>query len=118
MRQWFVILMILLLPLRAWAGGVMLTSMVDQPGASLAAATVPCHPEVAPWGPAGHHGSDDAPLAEAHGSHLLCDICNGPALDVQALSLPLAEPLVTPAPVASVSFLSAWPARDARPPIA
>ncbi|MFP5467873.1 MAG: hypothetical protein ACLGG8_10170 [Gammaproteobacteria bacterium] len=110
--------MLLLLPLRAWAGGVMLTSVVDQPGAILAAAAEPCHTEAVPVGHDGLHDSGHLPAAEAHGSHLLCDICNGPALAVRALSLAMAEPPATPAPATSVPFLSAWPARDARPPIA
>lgn len=122
MRRWFVILMIVLLPLRAWAGSAMLMSSGDTgtpaerahplahaPGAP------PCHLAAAP-DPDGASAADhDAGL---HASHLLCDICNGPALTAAPATLILPLPLRAPAPAPLVRFASAWPSRDHRPPIA
>lgn len=118
MRRWFVILMIFLLPLRAWAGGVMLTSMADQPTSAHAQAAAPCHPVAADAVQVAHHAGDESQVAAPHGSHLLCDICNGPALAAVSPASVAIGQLGTPVPVASIPFLSAWPNRDSRPPIA
>jgi hypothetical protein len=76
MRRWFVVLLLLLLPWRAWAGDAMVLSM-----------------QLPSSGPAAHcldHG--DAPASVSQGTsaaasadgpvaaHAICDICNGPAM--------------------------------------
>lgn len=127
MRRWFMILMIVLLPFRAWAGDAMAIPAVgstDQGSAMTALANngaqLPCHASTAdaPALSADPHDTTAAHEAGSHVAHLLCDICNGPVLApalpdlsgpdmVHARHLPPAE-----------QFLSAWPTRDSRPPIA
>lgn len=125
MRRWLVILMLLLLPLRAWAGGVMLTSMLAPDPAAGAVTTAvqpptaapPCHASVSSE-PADHHAQGQALEAVSHPSHLLCDICNVPALSTTVLQLHLPEQLRSPIPPRLMPFASVWPSRDSRPPIA
>lgn len=90
MRVFLIALVIALLPVRGWVGDAMAVSMAASGLATASAAEAPC-----PHAGIGHHAEDtgDAALAAgAHGAsqhgHLLCDVCNGPALTPAALVAP------------------------------
>jgi hypothetical protein len=108
MRFWFVVLLMALLPLRGWVGDAMAVSMsmAEAHADSAVTSTPACHEAAA--------ATDEAPAQ----AHLLCDLCNGPAL---AVASPLAmadhrpQGLLIPARVA---FASEPVRRDVRPPIA
>ncbi|MBL0920271.1 MAG: hypothetical protein IBJ14_16340 [Hydrogenophaga sp.] len=103
MRALWIALLIALLPLRGWVGDAMAVSMTAAPLAATAAAGQPgpgddC-PHMAMATEAtgsghGEHASGDAPHGGQHDAghtqaHLLCDVCNGPALGSRVA---LAEP--------------------------
>lgn len=119
MRVWFVVLLMVLLPLRGWAGDAMAVSMAtDRAPAAALVAAADCH------GAADHthdqHGSQDSHQGhEGHGTaHLLCDVCNGPALTPAAmLAVGDARPHSLHIP-SRVAFASEAPRRGVRPPIA
>lgn len=125
MRRWCVILMLFLLPFRAWAGGAMVTVMPGANGpqdmtssaAQAGAAPVACHGAMVA-DQSGHHAHDEHTGESSPTSHQLCDICNVPALGVPVLELSLTGSLHSRACVPSVPFVSVWPSRDSRPPIA
>lgn len=76
MRRWFVVLLMFLLPWRAWAGDAMVLSM-QLPSSGPAAHCVD-HGDARPSAPQGASAaaSTDGSLA----AHAICDICNGPAM--------------------------------------
>lgn len=93
MRALWIALLIALLPLRGWVGDAMAVSMIATPASAAAAspAGADCPHAAAS---AGHH-AEPAPdtgaliatdTADGHqdhtspGAHLLCDVCNVPAL--------------------------------------
>lgn len=120
--------MIAMLPLRGWVGDAMALSMAvghavpaghTAPATATAtAAPMPCH---ATQDEAASHvhpvaGADDQRSFAGHG-HLMCDLCNGPALDAQWLWSPTpSHPPLLLAP-ASEPFASQTARRDVRPPI-
>jgi len=146
MRSLVILVMMVLLPLRMWAGDAMALSMSPAAAASASAAAapawthataptpgvplaaMPCHGD----GASAHlsHAGTTASLAdpgtahgEAHASesahcHALCDVCNGPAMAVPVrLFAPDAEsPRLTPP--TRERFASQPLRRDVRPPIA
>ncbi|MGV3493509.1 MAG: hypothetical protein ACO1OY_06545 [Ramlibacter sp.] len=68
MRRWLLLVMVLLLPLRAWVGDAMAGQMLQQampPAAHAMAqpATAPAAPHHAHAGPTLHHDCDEAPAA-------------------------------------------------------
>lgn len=91
MRVFLIALVIALLPVRGWVGDAMAVSMAAS--ATSMAAEAPC-PHAATGGQP-HHVAD-APVASSHDhagmdtaepahdashhGHLVCDVCNGPAL--------------------------------------
>ncbi len=81
MRRWFILLMVVLLPLRGWAGDLMSVQMaaMNAPAHALAAMPVDCAMHL------GAHASDDGESSPAHpgGGMKGCSSC--------ALCLPLAE---------------------------
>lgn len=115
MRRWFVVLLIVLLPWRAWAGDAMLLSMaVPTPDqavtatSSVMAATPHC----------ADHAAADPASPDAPAPHAACDICNGPLLAAAPWASPGAD-----APPSSrmtggpVRFVSALPHPGHKPPI-
>lgn len=114
MRRWFVVLLIVLLPWRAWAGDAMVLSMAAaseqaQVAAVADAATAPhC---------ADHAVADPASPGET-ALHAACDICNGPLL----VTTPWAAAGPAPLPpsrltAGAVRFASAQPHPGHKPPI-
>lgn len=82
MRRWFVIILIVLLPWRAWAGDIMTMAQAGQPDqAAHCADHRPAALDVAD--DHGHHANSPGEPVP----HAVCDICNGPAL---AASMPVA----------------------------
>jgi hypothetical protein len=118
MRVWFVVLLMALLPLRGWVGDAMAVSMALQPVSATLASAADCHgtDDHGAQAHGNHHGTD-AP--DNHGqTHLLCDLCNGPALTpATALAVVLDRPQGLRVP-ARVAFASEPLRRDVRPPIA
>lgn len=114
MRRWFVVLLIVLLPWRAWAGDAMVLSMAAaaeqaQVAAVADAATAPHCTD--------HAVADPATPGEP-ALHAVCDICNGPLLAampaVSARQDPLPQARLT---TAAVRFASALPHPGHKPPI-
>jgi hypothetical protein len=110
MRQWLLILLVALLPMRGWAGVSMAVSMATPASASAAA-----HCEE-------HASSDRTEAASAESSqqsHALCDVCNGPAMTASepAAQEPSPLPQARSAP-GRVDFISADTQRGHKPPIA
>lgn len=114
MRRWFVVLLIVLLPWRAWAGDAMVLSMAPTQGhaveaaSSVAAATPHC---------ADHAAAESATPGEP-ALHAVCDICNGPLL----AATPWADAGQDPLPPSrltsgAVRFASALPHPGHKPPI-
>ena len=114
MRRWFVVLLIVLLPWRAWAGDAMVLSMAPTQERALAAAT-----SVAATAPhCADHAATDAAGSGEPATHAVCDICNGPLLAampaVSARQDPLPQARLT---TAAVRFASALPHPGHKPPI-
>lgn len=114
MRRWFVVLLIVLLPWRAWAGDAMVLSMAGAPeqvqvAAVAGTATAPhC---------ADHAVADPATPGEPS-LHAACDICNGPLLATTSWSAAGPEPLPPSRLTAGVvRFASALPRLGHKPPI-
>lgn len=111
MRRILLLLVIALLPLRAWAGDIMATEMAALAGNPVAA--MPCHDAAA---------NDDMPLHDKAPTHASvcahCDVCHAVAfISFDAPALPHAPGLTRSAP-ARVDFHSAALARGLKPPIA
>ncbi len=120
MRPIVLVLLMLLLPLRAWAGDAMALSMLqERPAQAAAVMAMPGdhdHHDMT-VGHAGHDGQapqagDDCP------SHVACDVCNGPVLSLPVWqaegSMARHHPPVPPA----TDFASLVPQRHHKPPIA
>lgn len=110
MRHWLLILLIALLPLRAWAGDAMAVAMPSTPGTAAHCAE---HPPAADTSAQADASADDQQ------THALCDVCNGPAMTAGTHPNPTAAPL----PQALVApgrsdFVSAVLQRGHKPPIA
>lgn len=122
MRTWLMVLMIALLPLRGWVGDAMAFSMAmghaDHGASVTATAPMPCHASpVEAADPGTHDGSAHGVAPEANHSHLLCDLCNGPALDAPwPWALTPSDPPGSLPPL-SERFASQTARRDVRPPI-
>ncbi|MBL8388024.1 MAG: hypothetical protein JNK17_07410 [Hydrogenophaga sp.] len=115
MRRWILILMIFLLPLRAWAGGVMLGALCDEHPAPVSIAqAAPCHPDAV----SAHTDPAADPATGSHAGHQLCDLCHGPALTAPPAALSVPAPLMAAAPAPRVWFANVWLGLDHRPPIA
>lgn len=122
-RLLLIAVMIALLPLRGWMGDAMALSMVTSGHAHTAAAAdaaqhMPCHDAGAQQmhGDPAPQETVDGPAAGSH-AHALCDLCNGPALDIRWLWAPSSStaPQLVPSPVEA--FASQDARRDVRPPI-
>lgn len=113
MRRWFVVLLIVLLPWRAWAGDAMLLSMAPTPGHDVPAfMTATASPHCAE-----HAGTEDANPGEPTG-HAICDICNGPLLAVATPDDAGSDPLPpSRLSAGAVRFASALPHPGHKPPI-
>lgn len=110
MRHWLLILLIALLPLRAWAGDAMVVAMPSAPGTAAHCADHPSPTDV----------SDLTSTADGdQQTHDLCDVCNGPAMTAGPHPGPDAAPLPQAllAPERS-DFASAVLQRGHKPPIA
>lgn len=108
MRRWFVVLLIVLLPWRAWAGDTMVISMAPTLEHAAAAA-------------AADYATADTPHCAVTGEptvHAACDICNGPLLAEAPWAGTGHEPL-PPSRLATgpVRFASALPHPGRKPPI-
>lgn len=127
MRHWLLVLLIVLLPVRGWAGDAMAFSMGDAPGSHPVAAA--CHDAAAPS--AGdlthpdtrHHAPATDAAAQDHGAGdhstcTACDICHGPAMALTAHSHRSSPPLHARTAPVSERFASALPQRGSKPPIA
>lgn len=117
MRRWFVLLLIVLLPWRAWAGDAMVLSMAASPEqAQVAAVAAVADAATAPHC-ADHAVADPASPGET-ALHAACDICNGPLL----VTTPWAAAGPAPLPpsrltAGAVRFASAQPHPGHKPPI-
>ena len=113
MRRWFVLLLIVLLPWRAWAGDAMVLSMAAAPEQVQVAAVA----DMA----AAPHCADHATAEPAAGEtalHAVCDICNGPLLATTPWAAAGPEPLPPSRLTAgAVRFASALPHPGHKPPI-
>lgn len=114
MRRWFVVLLIVLLPWRAWAGDAMVLSMAAAPEqvqtavVSGTATTPHC---------ADHAAADPATPGQP-ALHAVCDICNGPLLATTPWAATGPEPLPPSRLTAgAVRFASALPHPGHKPPI-
>lgn len=118
MRHWLLMVLIVLLPLRGWAGATMAVGMPLAPGS--VSASAPCADHLVGLELA--HATGEAGAVEedplSH-SHSLCDVCNGPAMAdvggqmIDPLPLPQARRVA-----GRVDFISAVPQRGQKPPIA
>lgn len=110
MRHWLLILLIALLPLRAWAGDAMAVTVPSAPGATAHCADHPAPTDIS--------GLTDA-ADDDQQTHDLCDVCNGPAMTAGTHPSPAAAPLPQTLAVAErTHFISALPQRGHKPPIA
>ena len=113
MRRWLLILLIALLPLRAWAGSAMVMSMPSLPGTAAHCADHPAAADIS--------GLADTSALSDNGQqvHDLCDVCNGPAMTAGHPLGPAAAPLPQGLAVPErTAFISALPQRGHKPPIA
>lgn len=125
MRVFVLILLMLLLPLRAWAGDAMALSMVQ--GAGAAALVMPAD-HTAHDMHDGHDGHDMQAGHAAHNaapqaaddcpSHVACDVCNGPVLSLPVWKAEGAVARHRPSVTPSSDFASLVPHRRHKPPIA
>lgn len=114
MRRWFVLLLIVLLPWRAWAGDAMVLSMAASPEQAqvVAVADAATAPHCAD-----HAVADPASPGET-ALHAACDICNGPLLATTPWAAAGPEPLPPSRLTAgAVRFASALPHPGHKPPI-
>lgn len=113
MRRWFIVLLIVLLPWRAWAGDAMLLSMA--PTSDHAAPAVPVSAAVPHC--ADHASTETATPGEPT-VHAICDICNGPLLAAAPPVGTGSEPLPpSRLSAGAVRFASALPHPGHKPPI-
>lgn len=116
MRRWFVILLIVLLPWRAWAADAMTMAApaTPAPAAHCADHAMQTVTAVA----SSDHGSDHVSV-DASVTHAACDICNGPVLapspTLPAVQAPLPQARQSTGPV---RFASALLRAGRKPPIA
>ncbi len=112
MRRWFVVLLIVLLPWRAWAGDAMVLSM------AAASEQVQAVTGMAPTPHCADHAAADTATPGEPALHAACDICNGPLLAttpwVAAGPAPLPPSRLT---AGTVRFASALPHPGHKPPI-
>ncbi|MCU0957743.1 MAG: hypothetical protein MUF55_10615 [Hydrogenophaga sp.] len=115
--------MIVMLPLRGWMGDAMALSMaVGHTGnthqVAVSVVTPPCHMTLAEAAPHAHQadGMHDPQAGAGHG-HLLCDLCNGPALNGHWLWAPATSHPPQLLPPGSERFASQTARRNVRPPI-
>jgi cytochrome c5 len=113
MRRWFIVLLIVLLPWRAWAGDAMLLSMAPTGNHSASAATFSSSvPHCA------DHASTEPASPGEPTVHAICDICNGPLLAVAPPVGAGTEPLPPSRLTAGAErFASALPHPGQKPPI-
>lgn len=130
MRRWLLVLMIVLLPVRTWAGDAMALSMGMAPAAAGLVAA-PCHGGLAAADSVDrvvNHDHRAGPISvadlapEAEGTLndtcAACDVCNGPAMMV-AMVETLAASCAHPHVLRHVErFVSAEAQRAKKPPIA
>lgn len=121
-RTWLMALMIVLLPLRGWVGDAMAFSMAMGPaghGATVTAtAPMPCHASpAAALDATAHDGLAHDVAHDSTHSHLLCDLCNGPALDAPWPWSLVPRDLPASLPPCHERFASQTARRDVRPPI-
>lgn len=122
MRVFVLVLLMLLLPLRAWAGDAMVLSMAH--GAAAAAVAMPTdHSAHDMHGghdmPAGHAAHDAAAQSpDDCPSHVACDVCNGPVLSLPVWKAEGAVARHRPPVPPSADFASLVPPRRHKPPIA
>ena len=110
MRHWLLVLLIALLPLRAWTGSAMLVAMPSAPGTAAHCADHPAPMDV---------GSLANAVDDGQPTHDLCDVCNGPAMTAGNHPSPAAAPLPQVLTVPGrTAFVSALPQRGHKPPIA
>jgi hypothetical protein len=119
MRRWLLLLIVALLPLRAWVGEAMAAEMLARHQVPAAAATH--HADAAEC--AGHHG-EAAPAAQqyqgADGHEAICAACQACSTIALAFSqppLPAAPYGAAPRVPQAVPFASAEPAPADKPPI-
>ncbi len=125
MRHWILALMIVLLPIRSWAGDAMAVAMLGTPAHSMemvAAAAPSDHAEhtaqAASAGlPHGDMHDKAAPSTGGEHTHKSCEVCNGPAMPFAVPSLP--SPMPAPGMLATPAerFASAEPQQGIKPPI-
>ncbi len=117
MRIVVLCLLIVLLPLRVWAAGTMAVAAVLPAAAAEAGSDCALH--AAPAAEAGDRtGSDGGERDHGGQAHLLCDVCNVPAIVVPPPLLTLAAPAAGSAPAAAEPFASASLPPGVEPPIA
>ena len=113
MRHWLLILLIALLPLRAWAGSAMVVAMPTAPGTAAHCADHPGATDLSALTDAATPSDDSQQV------HDLCDVCNGPAMTAGHHPGPAAAPLPQGLAVPErTAFISALPQLGHKPPIA
>ena len=112
MRHWLLILLIALLPLRAWAGSAMVVAMPTAPGTAAHCADHPGATDLSELTDAATPSDDSQQV------HDLCDVCNGPAMTLALHSASASPPRHTHIAPACERFASAEPQRGSKPPIA
>lgn len=116
MRRWFLVLLIVLLPWRAWAGDAMVLSMAPAPERAVAVAIEDF--AAAPTPHCADHAAQDAASPGEPALHAVCDICNGPLLAVAPWAGTGHEPLpASRLSSGAVRFASALPRPGHKPPI-
>jgi len=133
MRTAWIVLLLALLPLRGWVGDAMALSMLGAGGhAAPAALIADAHrAAVDHTGHAGHPGHGPmtamAPMADHNGhgnddaganAHLLCEVCNGPVLNLSAPALAFTPVEHVRLAERALHFASLAPRQHTKPPIA
>lgn len=131
MRRWFLLIMIVLLPIRGWVGDVMAAEMVtqritavaqmpvqaQQPAPAGADSHADCHGKAAADNPASQPAGDSNTAAADCGNCTSCQVCHSVAM-VMAPGVAAVAPAHSAAPtLRGTHFASAEPARGFKPPI-
>ena len=119
MRVLTLVLLMLLLPLRAWAGDAMALSELRGHGPATVQVSAAADQHAGHDHSAGHV----APVAAADAdqdcpSHVACDVCNGPVLSLPVWQAHGATVVHRPRVPSATDFASLVPQRHHKPPIA
>lgn len=131
MRRWFLLLVIVLLPLRGWAGASLMADMPMHGTGEAQAVAAALHDDcmghadaglAAPAGASGHHGGADAPMSDAPmpddcATCAFCQVCSTVAILVPQMAVAASEPTPGSPAAPCAHFLSADAQSVFKPPI-